>query len=100
MSERGFYRIDESGKLQHAPNAVHAPTYTLRIDGKLRDPLPDGWQIHPDEATAREALACPLTLAEECAREGITDVEAVERIITRRTAISSDTESSDTEVTR
>jgi hypothetical protein len=46
MDTSGFYKQTEDGWI-YAPNAVHAPSYTLERDGN-REPI-DGWEWH-DEA--------------------------------------------------
>jgi hypothetical protein len=43
MDTSGFYKQTEEGWI-YAPNAVHAPTYTLERDGN-RESV-DGWQWH------------------------------------------------------
>jgi hypothetical protein len=48
METSGFYKQTEDGWF-YAPNAVHAPTYTLERDGN-RESI-DGWQWH-DKAPA------------------------------------------------
>jgi hypothetical protein len=80
MSERGFYRIDEHGDLQYAPNAVYAPGYTLRIGDKLRLPLPDGWLLCECRADAEVALGVKDDLTAALEAEGITDAATIERV--------------------
>jgi hypothetical protein len=43
MDTSGFYKETEEGWF-YAPNAVHAPTYTLERDGN-RESI-DGWEWH------------------------------------------------------
>ena len=46
MDTSGFYKQTEEGWI-YAPNAVHAPEYTLKRDGN-RESI-DGWQWHNSE---------------------------------------------------
>lgn len=57
----GFYRIDSNGEFQHAPNFVHAPTYTLdrRHRATYSYPTEGGWMWFADQAAAREHFGVP-----------------------------------------
>lgn len=61
MDESGFYRLDEVGGFQCAPNGVMAPDYVL--DRALKDtytyPTQGGWHWFDDEAQAREFFGLP-----------------------------------------
>lgn len=50
MNEQGFYKQDENGEWFYAPNAVHAPSYTLLAEEKDTYELPiDGWDWYDEK---------------------------------------------------
>ena len=56
----GFYRLQD-GQLQFAPNAVHAPGYSLSRDNREALELPhDGWQWFDTSETAHAHHGLPL----------------------------------------
>jgi hypothetical protein len=57
----GFYRIDNDGDFQYAPNFVSGPNYELLIANKDTYIFPiEGWSWYPNEATARIDLNVPV----------------------------------------
>lgn len=80
-----FWKV-QNGMLIEAPNAVYHRDYTL-ISGKIRtdEKLPDGWQEHADEVSAREAFGlAPITLREAMDAEGVElDEECLWRVVER-----------------
>jgi len=56
----GFYRLQD-GQLQFAPNAVHAPGYSLSRDNREALELPhDGWQWFDTREAAHSHHGLPL----------------------------------------
>lgn len=57
----GFYRVDNDGNFQHAPNFVYAPDYTLNKDEKdtYTYPTPGGWHWFDTEEEARTFFNVP-----------------------------------------
>lgn len=60
VDSSGFYRLQD-GQLQFAPNAVHAPGYSLSRDNREALELPhDGWQWFDTREAAHSHHGLPL----------------------------------------
>jgi hypothetical protein len=60
----GFYRIDQNGDFQYAPNYVRAPDYDLFKEQKdtYTYPSPGGWYWFDTEEEARTFFNLPLDI--------------------------------------
>lgn len=66
MDTSGFYKLNEVGEWEYAPNFVYAPTYTLlREDKDTYDYPVDGWYWYDVAPEAYVTWAKSLTVNEE-----------------------------------